>query len=186
VDSNVLVALISGLFSVSSALGSIFLKDYVDRRRVQTLEVPHQKAEPRSHAEVARTPSALPASRTAGRSWGRPAAIVVGSFVLGMATRALRPLFTAGIHWESLGALVLLVSTAVVLSVSHRKRGFQFAYQFEILALWTGWASGWSLLHGRLWSDLFAVTVAWWLVCAVVGGLIVSVRNPSRRARPNL
>lgn len=175
-DTSVVVALISGMFSVVSALGAVFLKDFLDTRRLQMLEVP----QPQSSPDERPPPQERPARPTVGRSWTRPAAIVVGSFVFGMATRALRPLFPGPAHWESLVALALLILAALTLSIYHRKGAFQLPYQLEILALWSGWASGWSLIHGGVWGDLLAVTIPWWLGCAVVGGLIVSVRNPAR------
>ncbi|MDZ7780745.1 MAG: hypothetical protein U5R14_12550 [Gemmatimonadota bacterium] len=176
-DSSVAVAVISGMFSVASSLGAVFLKDYLERERRR----PPKDVAPDRTPAAGQTPEpeppagAAPRLVPAARSWARPAVIVLGSIVFGMATRAARPMFTGPTHYESLTALALLVLMSAGLAVHHRKRGFQLTYQLEVLALWAGWTSGWSLVHGGLWSDLLAVTIPAWLGCAVLGGLITSV-----------
>ena len=177
-DSNVLVALISGMFSVASALGAVFLKDYLDTRRLRLVDAQLEKPQPKPSPEQSH-PSAPLDRVTGGKAWTRPVVIVVGSFLFGMATRAARPLFTGTTHYESLAALVLLILLSLGLSIYHRRRGFQLLYQLEIVALWAGWASGWSLIHGGVWGDLLAVTIPWWFGCALIGGLVVSVRRPA-------
>src|SRR5262245_62051894 len=165
-DSNVLVALISGVFSVISALGAVFLKDFLDTRRLR-LAKPHGRTParelPAAEVQQPQAPVVL-AAVSRSRSWTRPVAIVAASFVLGMATRAVRHR-GPGFHYESL-ALVLLILMTLVLSFYHRRSGFQLSYQLEVVALWTGWASGWSLINGGVWSDLLAETIPWWLGCA--------------------
>jgi len=182
VDSNVLVALISGMFSVASALGAVFLKDYLDTRRLRLANSRPEQPQPSPAPEQTSHPTAPSERATGGRSWTRPVIIVAGSFLFGMATRAARPLFTGPTHYESLAALVLLILLSLGLSIYHRRWGFQLPYQLEIVALWAGWASGWSLIHGGVWGDLLAVTLPWWLGCALIGGLVVSVRRPAQVA----
>lgn len=174
-SESTLVALISGIFSLLSALGAVFLKDYLDGRRLRTPAIAPPKPGPGTIA----TDELLPPPRPPGlRFLRRPVEIVVASFALGVVTRALRPMLEVdGIHYESLGAWALLVIGVVGLAVHHRKNGWQLPYQLENLALWTGYASGWSLVHGGVWGDLLGVTIPWWMGCAIVGGLIVSIRR---------
>lgn len=177
-DSSVLVAVISGMFSVASSLGAVFLKDYLERRRhrpedAAREEPPSAGGAPEREPSLGPPPGPVPATR----SWTRPVAIVVGSMVFGMATRAARPMFTGPTHYETLTALALLILVSAGLAIHHRRRGFQLTYQLEVLALWAGWTSGWSLIHGGLWSDLLAVAIPAWLGCAVLGGWIASVRR---------
>lgn len=177
-----MVAMISGMFSVASSLGAVFLKDYLERRRIRPEDAAREEPPSAGGAPEPEPPvGSPPRPAPAGRAWTRPIVIVLGSVVFGMATRAARPLFTGPTHYETLAAFALLVLTSAGLAIHHRRRGFQLTYQLEVLALWTGWASGWSFVHGGLWSDLLAVTVPGWLGCAVVGGLIASVAR-SRKA----
>jgi hypothetical protein len=182
-DSNVLVTLISGMFSVASALGAVFLKDYLDTRRPRPLDDSQEEPQSKAVPEKIQPAQVRVEHSAAGKSWVLPVTIVIGSFLFGMATRALRPLITGGIHYETLAGFILLIITSLALSLYHRRRGLQFLYQLEIFALWAGFASGWSLIHGGVWEDLLVVTVPWWLGCTLFGGLIVSFRNAARGVR---
>jgi len=106
-DSNILVALISGIFSVVSALGAVLLKDYLDTRRYRQGETQLENAHPKTSPEQPSPASAPSKLSTGGHTLNRPVVIVIGSFLFGMGTRALRPLFTGDIHFESLAALTV-------------------------------------------------------------------------------
>lgn len=116
----------------------------------------------------------------------RPVGIVVGSVLFGMATRAARPLMHIGLtHYESLIAVIVLAGVVLALAIFHRRKGYQLAFQLENLALWSGWTSGWSLIHGGVWSDLLSISIPFWLGCAVLGGVVVSLgRTRGADAQP--
>jgi hypothetical protein len=177
-DSNIVAALISGISSIVSALGALYLKEYLDSRKASATK-PLQKATPvtkdSAPAEEPSIKAPIPSVRFAV-SIRRPIIIVVGSFLFGVITRTLRSHFTGNIQYESLIAFVVLIGLAVAFAVFHRRKGFQSAFQLENFALWTGFASGWSLVHGGVWGDLLA---PWWLGCSVVGGLVVRFRRTS-------
>lgn len=176
-DSNVASALISGVCSIVSAFGAVYLKKYLDTKNIR---VTAQAYKPETHSEPERHTKQVqrPASPSTGKSihiYWRPIFIIIGSFLFGLLTRALRSLFTGTTHWESLIALIVLLVLALIFAIFHRRRGYQVGFQLENLAMWTGWASGWSLVHGNIWSDFLGVVIGWWLVCALVGGVVVSV-----------
>ncbi|MDK9707435.1 MAG: hypothetical protein OEL83_10330 [Desulforhopalus sp.] len=172
-DSNVASALISGICSIISAFGAVYLKEYMDARKTLSTEVkPTQAPIEVLQAEV--SPSSF---KRNSRTFWRPLFIIIGSFVFGLVTRSLRPIFNSGTHWESLIALIVLILFALAISIFHRRHGYQIGFQLENFAMWTGWASGWSLFHGSIWGDVLVVTIAWWFGCALVGGLLVSIRR---------
>lgn len=166
-DTEVLTTLISGICSIVSAFGSIYLR-VVLKRRGQHQSQPPKTIEQEPEADK---PSHLSSSYT------RPLLIVAGAWVLGNISRALRPVMYAdGIHYEALLALLILVVVSCWLAFYHGRSRVpkrQLSYQLEVFALWAGYASGWSMIHGAVWSDLVAVSFAWWLGCAVVGGIVV-------------
>jgi hypothetical protein len=161
-DKGILTTVITGIFSLFTALGSVWLKDLLERRRLTTAQKPTE--------EEARHP---PPVLVPLWSWKRPLLVFFGAFALGLVTRALRPLFAHGIHWESVIAIFVLAAVSLWLAIDHRRGGRRFwPFELEVLALWLAWASGWTAVHGSAWSDLIAVAVLWWLGCAAVGGLI--------------
>ena len=177
-DTQVLTTIIAGMFSLVAALGSVFLKVHLDRKKerstvLQTSTSPEQNL----HASVTHS--------TREVMWMRPLLIVSASWVLGNISRALRTVLNiGGVHYEAVASMVLLVATALALVVHHRshspERGQGF-YQLEVFALWAGFASGWSMVHGSAWGDLINVSVAGWLGCAIVGGIILIVLKRSAR-----
>lgn len=176
-SDSVVPAVISGICSIVSALGAVFLKDYLETRRSRTTSSTTQ-----SGAEAGGTSrralSTSPFSLRDWALWKRPASIVAGSFVIGLVTRALRPLFEIGsIHYESVGALAILVALALWLVVYHRRKRSQTLYQLENCALWTGFASGWSAAHGEVWGHFLEVLVPWWVGSAIVGAIVVTTRR---------
>lgn len=178
-DSNVISAVISGVCSITSAFGAIYLKVYLDNRKTRT-NGNSAIAEP--NGEIVTPANTRPAEpqttvKSSQPDFRRPVSIVIGSFVFGVITRSLRPLFSGPTHWESLIALIVLIGLTLMLALFHRRKGFQLGFQLENFAFWAGWVSGWCIVHGHVWSDVLGVTLIWWLVCAVVGGLVVSVRK---------
>ncbi len=160
-DKQILTTLITSVFSLAAALGSVWLKDLLERRR---LSIPS-----RPTAANSRPAPAI----VQGWTWKRPLLVFFTAFIFGLITRLLRPLFQSRIHWESLIAVVLLVVAALGMAIDHRQGSRFWPYELEVLALWMAWASGWSAVEGTAWTDLIILSFLWWLGCAAIGGLIV-------------
>ena len=124
-------------------------------------------------------PSGLP---SAGLVWRWLVGAGILGCALGLASRAVRPLFKGPMHWDAIGAMVLLFALCAGFVLwlwrEQRKAGL-LSYQIGAFALWAGHTLGWSLLHGFLWEDLLIVNAGSWLVSAVVGGLFLLI--PHRR-----
>ena len=171
-SESVVQALIAGVFSILSALASTWLQEHLRNRRVESAP---------SETSPAPTGPALEATPT---SWRRPATIVVASCLLGLLTRSLRSVLdVGGLHVEVVLALAVMLTAVVLLARFHGRRGWQLGFELENLALWAGFASGWSLLHGGVWSDLLGLVGPFWLGSALVGGLLVAVEARERAAR---
>ncbi|RCU50060.1 hypothetical protein DU002_10625 [Corallincola holothuriorum] len=185
-DSNIASSLISGFFSVVCAFGAVYLKEHLDAKKARSVDAkPHSVpiVVPVKPVEELQAKSPV-AERGKRYSFVRPLLIVIGSFVFGLITRALRPFFSGSINWESLIALVVLVLLALAFALNHRRNGYQLGFQLENFALWTGWSSGWSLIHGNIWGDLVGVVTLWWFACAVIGGLLVAIRRKISAQQP--
>ena len=166
---EVLTTLITGIFSLLSALGSVWLKDWLERRKQNETQATTEKRE-----EVDQQPA--PAPQKPGWSWKRPLILFFGAFALGLVTRVMRPLFGHQIHWETLAAVVVLAGATLWLAINHLRTGSSlWSFELEVLAIWLAWASGWSVIHGSAWSDLIVFALLWWLGCAVIGGLVAVV-----------
>lgn len=97
--------------------------------------------------------------------------------VLGVLARLARPYMLEGsTHYDALLAIVLLVAcsaAAVVRFWGYPLSAGQKAFQLALLALWTGFGVGWTIVHGEVWIDFVYVSAAWWFGCAVVGALLL-------------
>ena len=172
-DKQIVTTLITGIFSLLTALGSVWLKDLLERRRLVPVQKPTAVQEP-SEEKVKHPPPVM----VSGWTWKRPLFVFFGAFVFGLFTRALRPLFGGGIHWETLIAVLVLASASLWMAIDHRRARSSFwPYELEVLALWLAWASGWSVIHGSAWSDHIVVSCLWWLGCAVISGIVVSIHT---------
>jgi hypothetical protein len=104
---------------------------------------------------------------------------VVG-FVMGVGSRLLRDAVHGPIHYEAIASLAVLVILSASLAASHRgARTSIWLYELEAFSLWAAFLSGWSLVHGGVWSDALVAFGAWWLGAAVVGAFIVAARARS-------
>lgn len=173
-ETAVVTSLISGAFSLATAVLSVWLKQYLEERR-RTVAVAQPQAARVEGVEV----------RSVPRHWNvsRPFLVLLGGFIVGVVSRTLRDVMrSGGVHYEALLSIVLLGGTCLVLALNHRKseQGF-WPYQLEVFALWAAYTSGWSLVHGHVWSDLIALTFLWWMACAFVGGLVVIVARRKGR-----
>ena len=164
-ETAIVTCVISGVFSLATALGSVWLKHNLEQR--DPAPVPSKRkvtGEKRVIVHYER-----------GWSLSRPLAVLLGGFVIGIMSRILRPRLQFGrVHYEMLATLVLLAVIGILLMLIHRKsrRGF-WLYQLETISLWAAFTSGWSLTHGYVWSDLLTTTAGWWLAWALAGGMFV-------------
>lgn len=167
-ETAILTSLISGCFSLATALGSVWLKHHLESRA--------------RSVETARAPSAAKAkgsSPSRQMSMARPLVVLLVGLVIGVVSRALRPHIMGPVHYEAIVTLGLLVAVTLALVLSHRQSSHGlWPFQLEAFSLWAAFASGWSLMHGGVWTDLIAVAVPWWLGCAVVGGAMLTWLRP--------
>lgn len=191
-DAQILSTIISGIFSVSAAVGTVLLKDYLDRRRIRDAPSPATVESPSEPATLSKTPSPSATARSAAKPTRHivstlliPFSIVVGGALLGIVTRLLRPYAKVGlVHYEVLAALAILIAICIILVVRNRKsHGFSghLLFQLENLTLWAGFTCGWALVHGYFWSDLVVFILAWWLGCSLLGSIILAVLQKKRR-----
>ncbi len=171
-ETALLTAAISGLFSLATALASVWLKHYLEQHHT----VPAAGAQPAAAEQRTRVQGAR------GLSFSRPLVILVSGFVIGVLSRALRSAIRGPVHYEALLSILLLAAICLALALDHRRarRGF-WPYQLEVFALWAAFTSGWSVVHGHVWSDLLSMTIMLWLACAVVGGIVVSLTRRGAR-----
>lgn len=150
--SQILTAVITGIFSLVTGLASIWLKDYLERRRS---DIPESKEDKRES------------------STSRAFLLLLFGLILGAGSRSLRG--SGPIHYETILALAILAVATLVMALHHRqsKSGF-WPFQLELISLWFAFTAGWSLIHGSVWSDLLVTTGAWWIGSAFVGGIIVA------------
>ena len=172
-DKSILTTVITGIFSLAAALGSVWLKDLLERRRLAFGSRP-------GGAEVPATP---PTAQPRSRGRLRPLFVFLGGFALGIINRALEPFF-GSIHWVVNWVFVIIIGgVAFRMALSHRRSGASFwPYELEVSAIWTAWAAGWSLVHGGVWDATVRAALFFWLICAVVGGAIVLTGGKYKRA----
>jgi hypothetical protein len=153
--SQILTAVITGIFSLVTGLASIWLKDYLERRRSDIPESRERKRESSS---------------------SRAFLLLLFGLILGVVSRLLRG--SGPIHYETILALALLAVATLVMVLHHRqsKSGF-WPFQLELISLWFAFTAGWILIHGSVWSDLLVTTGAWWIGSAFVGGIIVASKK---------
>ena len=192
-DAQVISTIISGVFAIVAALGSILLKDFLDRRRARDSASTAPADDPHKSPEVATTSSKprradSPTKPRSRSPWVVPipvAAVLVGA-ILGIASRLIRPYAeVGGIHYEMLGALALLIVSCLFLVINNRNgQGFlgHLLYQLENIALWSGFACGWSLIHGHFWEDLVGLIIVWWFSCSVFGSVVLALFQWRRRS----
>jgi hypothetical protein len=192
-DAQIISTIISGVFSTAAALGSIVLKLYIDRRKAGESMPPAAPVinpyEPPTPLETRITPRPA-ATLTEPTFLSRqvlliPITTVVVGTVLGIVARLLRPYANVGgTHYETLAALIiLLVGCLILINFNRLSDGFpgHLLFQLENLAMWSGFACGWSLIHGHFWGDLIVVSIAGWFCCSVFGIVLLAVFQWKRR-----
>lgn len=165
-------AVVSGLFSLAATLGSVWLKDRLERGRAANAKtLPSTADRPRSGTAALGYPAKL-----------RVPAVVVGAFLVGVLFTATESNPSNVIPMALIGILVAMVLASVVFHARKGSgRGLKW-FQLEVVALWAAHVSGWSL--AAYLSDLSLVTIAisgelltfsfgGWVASAVVGGLLI-------------
>lgn len=171
-ETAIITSLIAGGFSLATALGSVWLKHHLESRR-SVGEITSGSGAPRTDRP----------SSPRGMSVTRPLAVLLSGLVIGAVSRALRPHLVGQVHYEVIVAFGLLAALVFSLVLSHRQSDDgQWPFQLEVFALWAAFVSGWSLMHGGVWTDLIAVCVPWWLGCAVIGGALLKWLRPTHAA----
>lgn len=151
-DSQILSTVISGVFSLLTGLASIWLNNRLEFRTRSK----HGLGKPKNRHSISRV-----------------FLIFILGLTLGSAAMASRQYDNGPTHYGTLFSLCLLILIALFLAFNHRKstKGF-WPYQLEIISLWFAYGAGFSLVMGKVWSDIITVTVAWWLGLALAGGVI--------------
>ena len=176
-SDSVWIAIISGFFSLVSAFGSILLKDMLDRRstNIANDEQPNRDVNTSEKIHPTLSPPSINSSNIGHSLKFSPLYFALFGFFIGVLTRFFRPFFTGSINYESLIGLALLYLISLFLIVREMKNEKHPSFLSAILtltALWAGNAAGWSLMHGKIWDDLVAVTAGNWLVCAGFTGFL--------------
>ena len=186
-DAQIVSTIMSGVFAIAAALGSIVVKIYLDRRQGEESMPP--EAPVINPYEPPVVPEAVserqPAEPRAEPTYFSrqllliPITTVFVGTIVGIVSRLLRPYANVGgTHYETLAALIiLLVGCLVLINVNRLSHGFlgHVLYQLENLAMWSGFACGWSVIHGCFWGDLIGVSIAWWSCCSVFGSVLLAV-----------
>lgn len=180
--ADIATAIISGTFAIAGSLGSVWLKDYLERRR---------QAHPTTASTGPGGPPAPPASAMPPRSavaLPRPLGVALGGFALGAAAAALRNVSHAVTDLGELAATAILALVVIVSIVHHARSRIDRSvalFELEALSLWAAFTFGWTLVHGSLWSDLVAFSVIGWLASALGGAVLVPLaRFLVRRSAP--
>ena len=170
-ETAVITSLISGAFSLATALGAVWLKHYLETR-------PQPSAPARAPEAAAQTPRPQSARKHSLASLLiRACVVIVVGFALGAISRVARDWFTGPIHYEAVASLFVLVLISLVLALRRPSLGARtWLYQLEVLSLWAAYLSAWSLVNRAVWSDAVVTFSAWWLGCAVLGGVLVAIR----------
>ena len=106
------------------------------------------------------------------------------ALVVGAAARLIRPLIDGPIHYEALGAVVLLCTACLLLLLGLRRIAYRrgaLVYVIECSAVWACFAIGWIAVNGRVWDDILAVSGVYW-VGTVFPGLLLLLAV--QRVRP--
>ena len=194
-DAQIVSTIMSGVFAIAAALGSIVVKIYLDRRQGEASmlhEAPvinpyEPPVVPEAVSERQPSESRVDPTSFSRRVLLIPITTVFVGTIVGIVSRLLRPYANVGgTHYETLAALIILLVGCLVLinvnQLSHVLSG-HVLYQLENLAMWSGFACGWSAIHGDFWGDLIGVSIAWWFGCSVFGSVLLALfqwrRQPS-------
>lgn len=166
-EPAIITAVISGMFSLAVALGSIWFEHWLKKPRIANEGI---LAETSVSSE-----NELQSAR--GANIIRPITILVVSLLLGIFSEILHgTMLQVGQRIYEWGFLAFVAAgvLCLILIFVHRKSpaGFWF-YQFEIIILWAAFLSGFSIVHGGIWMDAVSAILMVWFVSAVIGGIVV-------------
>ncbi|PQO46983.1 hypothetical protein [Blastopirellula marina] len=158
-------------------------KDRFDQQR--SVEIPTQEmsGNPFQSPAVLETREDLPSQPSRTRlhleDWILLLGLLIGSFLFGMATRAIRPYAEwQQIHLEALASLLVIGGTWLAIVIYHR-RDFgplgHVLFQLENFAIWAGFIGGSTLVAGRFWGDLVLAMGVWGVGAAVLGSLLLAI-----------
>lgn len=175
-----------GLLAVVAAIGSILLKSYFDKKH--SADIDKQEAVVNPFASPAVTectePEPGPSFRQRAAELHRlglllPAYLAIGSTLLGIASRLVRPYAFVGLaHLDALASLVILSGTCLALVIYHRReQGLvgHLRFQFENIVLWASYACGWSLIEGYFWDDLIIACIGLGVVSSALGSIVLAI-----------
>ena len=115
-----------------------------------------------------------PAPTAHRKSWWRPLAIAITSFVGGVISVG------PGSN-EEVGLFVAVAATAALM-VHHRFKKTPDEFQKELLALWAPYGLSWFLAEGP--DDVILILLLAWLASSTIGGFIVRFKPPWRKPDP--
>lgn len=175
-ETAVITSVISGVFALATALGSVWLKHYLEQPRPASANTRPGIETPRPSPRQPRTHFALVA---------RPVLVLLVSFAVGAAYchYKLEAFAVVGPGTQESIAIAGLYTFIVVaffgLVLIHRRSSTGFwPFQLDCLALWAAWTSGFLLVYGRIWSDVIVNAAMLWFGFALVGGSIVWFTRP--------
>ncbi|MHA7600469.1 hypothetical protein ACX12L_11060 [Alicycliphilus sp. T452] len=170
-ETAVITSLIAGVFSLATALGSVWLKHHLESRDSKPANTPSPS--PLAPARKGEPP-AVP-RRPLGLLLGRAAAVIATGVFLGAVSRGVRNWLPGPVHYEAIASLALLALVSLVLALARQAR--HLSYQLEVFSLWAAFLAGWSLIHRSVWSDAVFSFGMGWLACAVVGSVVIASRQ---------
>jgi hypothetical protein len=198
--ADMTTAIISGTFAIAGSLGSVWLKDYLERNRQRapaatpSAPAPAPPSGAAASVPVASAAQGIPGAeatrmgteRDRPTSKRRPLYVAAAGFALGIISSLARPYFAGQSHPEAMTALALLIFGVLAAIVYHAKPGADRGlalYQLEVFSLWAAYACGWSIVYGRLWSDFVGFAAAGWLGSGLAGLVLIPLlrRDSARR-----
>lgn len=175
-----------GLLAIVAAFGSILLKGYFDQNRSTDIDEQKSVVNPFESPAVTESSESVPEPSPGHRTselhrFGLllPAYLAVGSALLGIVSRLVRPYAVVGhAHLDALASLVILSGTCLALVIYHRREpGLvgQLRFQFENIVLWASYACGWSLLEGYFWEDVIILCIGSGIVASILGSILLAI-----------
>lgn len=180
-DTNLVAALISGLFSMISAFGAIYLKEHLDNKKISNLKSydSEKKNNISDLVDSSHSQSSILAKKNK-LSKIRPIVILITTLLFGFISHTVRPYtviwlseMNPAFQYEVVIILLVLIALTLALAINHRQAGYQLGFQLENLSAWSGWISGWSFYHGSLWGEMLETMIPFYIGCCIIGGLIV-------------
>ena len=171
-ETAVVTSLIAGMFSLATALGSVWLKQYLENRSSTLSPTSPPLPLPQNEAGERRQSVSLVLLRAVS--------IIAFGFSLGAISRFIRYQIPGRIHYEAIVSLVILVGFSLILALARRRpSGRVWQYQLELFSLWAAHLAGWSIVNQSIWTDIVGVLGIWWFGCALIGGIVAALRNRS-------